>query len=170
MTDQQENLEGAHQVVDAESVTGGFREATELLHADVESVTADRVSIEQSSAKAVSADHVSINQSGVKTVTASNATMTQSAALVFNGDDVAIHEGAIGIARAGRVDLFDSSVGLVTGPVTIGEGSARILVHLGSADGAIKPVLDTRSALALGAGFASTLVILSRLLRRLLGN
>jgi hypothetical protein len=170
MTDQQENPEGVRQVDDATGERGEFVEASELLHADVDSVTAERVSIEQSSAGAVSADHVAVNQSGVKSITASSATMTQSATLIFKGDDVAMHEGVVGVARAGRIDLIDSTAGVVAGPVTIGEGSARILVHLGPANSEVKPVLDARSAMALGAGFASTLVILSRMLRRLLGN
>jgi hypothetical protein len=161
---------GTNQVAVPSGESGKFHEVTELLHADAGSVQAASVHIEQSSARAVSADDVVIDQSAIKDVTARSATVTQSASAIFKGDDVAFHESVVGFASARRLDLIDSSVGLVAGPVSVSEGQSRILVHIGPADGSIKSVLNAQSAVALGAGFGATLVILSRLLRRLLGN
>lgn len=168
--DTHELPDGADQVVTPADESGEFHEVTELLHADAASVQADSVRIEQSSARTVTAGDVVIDQSAIKDVSAQSATVTQSAAFRFTGGDVAFHESFVGSASAQRVDLFDSTVGFVKGPVSINEGSTRILVHLGPASGSLRPVLDAQSAVALGAGFGAALVILSRLLRRLLGN
>ena len=118
----------------------------------------------------ITADEVSIDQSAVKQINTTSATVSQSASLLFKGDDVAFHESVLGIASAQRLDLIDSTVGIVNGPVSVNQGSARILIHVGPVEGSIKPVLNAQSAVALGAGFGATLAILSRLLRRLLGN
>ena len=54
--------------------------------------------------------------------------------------------------------------------MTVNEGTARVMVHIGPADGTIKPVLNGQAALGLGAGFGISIVVLSRLLRRLFGT
>ena len=156
--------------MEASDETGEFVEVVELLHADAGDVEASRVSLEQSTARTISAEHISINQSAIRDISADTATMTQSASFVLKSSDIALHESAAGLVSGNQVDLFDTAVGLVRGPVTIGEGSARILIQIGPANPHLKPVLDAKSALGLGAGFGASLVLLSRLLRRLLGN
>jgi hypothetical protein len=168
--DAHEPAEATNRAVAPSDESGEFHEVSELLHADAGSVQADSVHIEQSSARSIAATDVVIDQSAIKDVTTQSATVSQSASLLLKGSDVAFHESVVGYASADRVDLIDSTVGILKGPVSVSEGSSRVLVHIGPADGAIKPVLDAQSAVALGAGFGATLVILSRLLRRLLGN
>ena len=159
-----------HQVMEPSDDTGEFVEATELLHADAGDVSASRVTIEQSTAKSVTADHVEVNKSAVKGITAQTATMTQAASLTLRADDIALHESSVGVLTSDRIDLFDSVVGVARGPLTVNEGTSRVLVHIGPADATIKPVLDGQAALGLGAGFGISIVVLSRLLRRLFGT
>jgi hypothetical protein len=162
--------DAAHQVMEPAEDTGEYTEATELLHADAGDISAGRVALEQSTAKSISADHVTLRQSAVRNITAETATMTQSAAFRLKSGDLAVHESPLGIVSSDRVDIFDSVIGVVNGPINVGEGSARVLVQIGPADPAVKPVLNAQAALSLGAGFGATIVLLSRLLRRLLGN
>jgi hypothetical protein len=170
MSEAQIEDNGVNKVFEPAGPEGEFAEATELLHADAGTIEADRVTIEQSSAGSINADNVSINRSAIKSVSAQTATLTQSAALRFNGSDTAFHDSALGFVSAERVDVYDSTIGVLYGPVTISEGSPRVLLHLGPTDSSVRPVLNAQSALGLGAGVGASLVILSRLLRRLLGN
>jgi hypothetical protein len=128
------------------------------------------VTLEQSTAKSITADHVDLNKSAVRGITAQTATMTQAASLTLTSADIAVHESSIGVLTSDRIDLFDSVVGVARGPLTVNEGTTRVLVHIGPADAAVKPVLNGQSALGLGAGFGISIVFLSRLLRRLFGT
>jgi hypothetical protein len=170
MSESELETSGTNQVIEPAGENGEFGEATELFHADAESVAADRVSIEQSSAGSVTADSISINQRAVRSISTQTATLTQSAAFRFTGSDTAIHDSAIGFVSSDRVDAYDSTIGVLYGPMTVAEGSPRVLFHLGPTDPSVKPVLNGQAALGLGAGIGASLVIVSRLLRRLLGN
>jgi hypothetical protein len=162
--------DATHQVMEPSDESGEFTEATELLHADAGDISAARVTLEQSTAKSITSDHVSLNKSAVKGITTQSATMTQSAAFSLKSEDIAIHESSAGLISGERVDVFDSVIGVVNGPINVTEGSARVLVQIGPADPSVKPVLNAQAALGLGAGFGATIILLSRLLRRLLGN
>jgi 3D (Asp-Asp-Asp) domain-containing protein len=161
---------GANPVMEPSSATGEFEEVSELLHADAGDVSATRVSLEESTAKSITAEHVTLNRSAVKSIAADTLQMTQAAAFQMTSADTAMHDSSAGMITADRVDVFDSVIGAVLGPVTVGEGSTRIFLQVGPADPAARPVLNAQSALGLGAGFGATIVLLSRLLRRLLGN
>jgi hypothetical protein len=162
--------DGANPVMEPSATTGEFEEVTELLHADAGDVSATRVSLEESTAKSIKADHVTLNRSAVKDISAQTVQMTQAAAFQLTSGDTALHDSSAAVVSADRVDVFSSVVGVVRGPVNVGEGSTRIFLHVGPADSAARPTLNAQAALGLGAGFGAALVLLSRLLRRLLGN
>ncbi len=171
MTSELPEEPAANTAFQADPETGGFVEVTELLHADAGTVTANRVNIEQSTAGTITADHVTVTQSAIKTVDSRETRATQSAALILKSDDTAFHESAAGFVSANRIDLFDSTVGLVFGPVTVAEGAkSRIFVQIGGGANTTPPLLNGESALKLGAGLGLSFVVFSRLLRRLLGN
>lgn len=170
MVETPETEDAVHVTMESNDDTGAFTEVTELLHADAGDVSAPRVTLEQSTARSISADHVDVNKSAVKGITTQTATMTQAASLTLNAADIAVHESSIGVLSSDRIDLFDSVVGIARGPLTVNEGSARVLVHIGPADATVKPVLDGQTAMRLGAGFGISIVVLSRLLRRLFGT
>ena len=171
MAETQSRDNGLNPVMQPSDNTGEFVEAEELLHADAGDVSATRVSLEESTAKSITGDHVTMTQSAAKTISAQTATMTQSATMNLTSTDIALHQSSAGIVSGERVDIFDSMVGVVRGPVTVGEGaSARVIVQVGPGDPSVRPMLSAQAALGLGAGFGATLVLLSRLLRRLLGN
>jgi hypothetical protein len=162
---------GLNPVMQPSDATGEFVEAVELLHGDAGDISAARVTLEESTAKSITGDHVTMTQSAVKNIEAQTATMTQSAAMSVKSADIALHQSSTGIVSGERVDIFDSMVGVVRGPVTVGEGaSARVFVQVGPGNASVRPMLSAQAALGLGAGFGATLVLLSRLLRRLLGN
>ena len=150
--------------------TGEFEEVTELLHADAGDVSATRVSLEESTAKSIRAEYVTLNRSAVKSISADTLQMTQAAAFQVTSADTAMHDSSAALISADRVDVFDSVIGAVRGPVTVNEGSTRIFLQVGPADPAARPMLNAQSAIGLGAGFGATIVLLSRLLRRLLDN
>jgi hypothetical protein len=162
--------DGANPVMEPSAPTGEFEEVTELLHADAGDVSATRVSLEESTARSIKADHVTLNRSAVKDISAQTVQMTQAAGFQLKSSDTAMHDSSAAMITADRVDVFDSVIGAVRGPVTIGEGSTRIFLQVGPADPAARPMLNAQSALGRGAGVGATIVLLTRQLRRLRGK
>lgn len=155
----------------AEHITPmGTDEPITFAHTELGDVQGERISIDQSSVKSVSGKQVRINQSAVRKLDMQSGTVTQSAAATLSSTDLAMHESAAGYVNAGRVDLFDSTVGILHGPLTVSEGTARVLVHIGPTNSAIRPVLDRDSALRFGAAMGLSLVVFSRLFRRIFGR
>jgi hypothetical protein len=170
MTESEPTETGLNGTIAPEADTNVFVEATELLHGDAGDISATTVTIEQSTAGTVSGERVTVSQSALKRLDAGSAQLSQSAALVVKSADTALAESAAGVVSGGQITVVNSTVGVAQGPLTVANGTARILVQIGAAEGSVKPVLDGQSALRLGAGFGLSLVVFSRLLRRLLGR
>jgi hypothetical protein len=170
MTDSQQSETGLNGMVTPNADSNEFVEAVELLHGDAGDVTGTTITIEQSTAGTVSGERVTVSQSALRRLDAGSAQLSQSAALILKSEDTALSESAAGIITGGQTTLVNSTVGVAQGPLTVANGTARVLVHIGPADDSIKPVLDGQGALRLGAGFGLSLVVFSRLLRRLLGH
>ena len=170
MTDSQQSETGLNGMVAPQADTNEFVEAVELLHGDAGDVTGTTINLEQSSAGTVSGEQVTVTQSAVKRVDAGSAQLSQSAALVLKSTDTALSESAAGIISGGQTTVVNSTVGFTKGPLTVANGTARVLVHIGETDSSVKPTLDGQGALRFGASLGLSLVVFSRLLRRVLGR
>lgn len=169
MTDSPQTETGANGITTPETDTNRFVEATELLHGDAGDITATTVNIEQSTAGTVTGERVTVSQSALKRLDAGAAQLTQSAALFVRSADTALTESVAGVITGGQTTVVNSTVGIATGPLTVTGGTVRVLIQVGATEGSAKPVLDGQSALRLGAGLGISLVVFSRLLRRVLG-
>lgn len=170
MTESHPTETASNGMVTPEADSNEFVEAVELLHGDAGDVTATNVTIEQSSAGTVSGERVTVAQSALKRLDAGSAQLSQSAALILKSADTALAESAAGVVTSDQITLVNSTVGIAQGPLTVANGTARILVHVGNAEGSVKPMLDGQGALRFGAGLGLSLVVFSRLLKRLLGH
>ena len=170
MTDSQESATGLHGITTPKADTNEFVEAVELLHGDAGDVSGSTITMEQSTAGAVTGEQITISQSAVKRVDAGSAQLSQSAAFIMKSEDTALSESAAGLITGGPTTLVNSTVGIAHGPLTVANGTARVFVHIGSNESAIKPTFDGQGALRLGAGLGLSLVVFSRFLRRLLGR
>jgi hypothetical protein len=166
----QQSDTGANNLVTPRADSNEFAEAVELLHGDAGEVTGNTVAIEQSTAGSVTGEQVTVSQSAVKRLEAGSAQLSQSAAFILKSADTALSESAAGIITGGQTTLVNSTVGIAHGPLTVASGTARVFVQIGNADSSIKPMLDSQGALRLGVGLGFSLVVFSRLLRRVLGR
>lgn len=116
-----------------------------------ESVEADRVSMSNSGARSVTAKSVQADNAGILMLTSDNAALLQSAAVAVLADTVRVSRSRIGFLKAERVELDPEST---------------VLVHLGPASTAHRPVLGTNGAAAFGAAFAAVLVAFAALVRK----
>jgi hypothetical protein len=116
-------------------------------------------------AEPIRADHVEINQGGANTVEAQTVSITQGGAGQVRADEVSVSQGGIGLARAGRLTLGQggSAFAVVADDATLESGSNIFIVLARTASGDVRPVLDLRSALALGVGFGLIVSLLRRL-------
>jgi len=107
-----------------------------------------------------------ISQSALRELTIHHGTMTQSAALNLVSEDVALHESSVGMLQGDQVAMYDSAAALAIGNLTVREGKASVFMHIGTSDCSIRPVLNTWSALAAGAGIGFGFALLNSLVHR----
>jgi hypothetical protein len=116
-------------------------------------------------AEPIRADHVEINQGGANSVEAQTVSITQGGAGQVRADEVSVSQGGIGLARAGRLTLGQggSAFAIVADEATVESGANVFMVLARTASGEARPMLDLRSALAIGIGFGLIVSLLRRL-------
>ena len=116
-------------------------------------------------ADAVRAEHVEIKQGGANSVEARTVSITQGGAGQVRADEVSVSQGGIGMARAGRLSLAEggSAFAIVADEATLESGANVFMLLARSTSGDVRPLLDLRSALAIGAAFAVVALLLHRL-------
>lgn len=115
-------------------------------------IRAENVTLTQGGARDIEATTVSIMQGGAARVSAEQLNISQGGVAMARTDELAINEGGTAFA-------------VVADKATIAEGSNVFLLVSGQVDGDGRPVLDWRSALAVGVGFAAALSVIRRILR-----
>jgi hypothetical protein len=113
-------------------------------------------------------DNARVSQTAIRFLTVKSGTFEQSAALRLHAEEVALHNSSAGILSTDRADVFDSAVGILRGPMTVREGKAQVLLHIGPADCTVRPIMSGRTAIAVGAGLGAAFAVLGTLLRRIL--
>lgn len=115
-------------------------------------IRAENVTLTQGGARDIEATTVSIMQGGAARVSAEQLNISQGGVAMARTDELAINEGG-------------SALAVVADKATINEGSNVFLLVSGQVDGDGRPMLDWRSALAAGVGFAAALSVIRRILR-----
>lgn len=113
----------------------------------------------------VRAENVTVSQGGAQTIEAGTVSITQGGAGRVTADELSVQQGGVGLARAERltVQAEASAFAVVADNATIEDG-ANVFVLIGrNVSGDVRPVLDWRAALALGAGLAFFISLLRRI-------
>lgn len=97
----------------------------------------------------VRADHVTVSQGGVGQV---------------HADELSISQGGIGLARVDSLTVEDggSAFAVMADSASVEQGASVFLLVARSATGDVRPVLDWRTGLAIGAGVGLVLALLRR--------
>lgn len=115
----------------------------------------------------IRAEEVNLSQGGANLIEAKKVSITQGAAANVRAEEVTINQGGVALARARHLTVAEnaSSLLVVADKATVEEGGSVFLLVAGSAAGDVRPALDWRSALALGAGFGLVVALIRRVLR-----
>jgi hypothetical protein len=118
-----------------------------------------------SAANSVSADQVEISQSQVSAVDGRTVSLNQSGVGRVKADEVSVSQSGIGLVRATSLKVGDraSAFAVLADEVTVEQGGNVFMLLAGDVSGEVRPVLDLRSALAIGVGFGLALGLLRRL-------
>jgi hypothetical protein len=113
----------------------------------------------------VRGDNVNLSQGGVQSIDASTVTLSQGGAGQVRADSMSVEMGGVGLARVSTLTLGNgaSAFAVVADTATVEEGSNAFLVVTRSLSGNVRPTIDWRGALALGAGMGLVMSILRRL-------
>lgn len=115
--------------------------------------------------QAVRAESVTISQGSAQSIEASTVSITQGAAANVSADEFSVRQGAVGLARVENLTLESESTAfaVVAQSASVDEGASVFLLISRSVTGGVRPVLDWRAALGIGAGAALVLSILRRI-------
>lgn len=128
---------------------------------------ANNVDITNGGARDIDATSVSITQGGARDIDATTVTVNQGGVGRIQADEVSVTQGGIGLARTEHLTIQDggTAFAVMADKATLDPETSVFLLVAGSTTGDVRPVLDWRAALALGAGFAVVLSALRRLRR-----
>jgi hypothetical protein len=114
----------------------------------------------------VRAENVTLTQGGARDIEATTVSISQGGAAQVRAEQMSVSQGGVAIARAESFTVNEggSAFAVIADQATINEGGNVLLLVAGEVSGDARPLLDWRSALALGAG----LVIAWRVVRRIL--
>jgi hypothetical protein len=142
-------------------------ETGEALGPDGDIRAAGNVDIHNGGARDIDATTVSITQGGARDIEATTVTINQGGAGSIRAEELSISQGGVGLARADHLTLQEggNAFAVIAEDATLDPEASVFLLIAGSAKGDVRPVLDWRSAAALGAAFALVLGILRRALR-----
>ncbi len=141
--------------------------AHELLRSDAGDLSATTLSMDRSGAESITAERVTMDHSGAKTLEAKSAQLVDSGVMLLKSERAVMQGGSALVVSASEARLVKSRAIAVVADRVTAEGELKTLLHVGSSDGCIRPVLDGRGALGFGAGFGLAVVMFGRLLRRL---
>lgn len=112
-------------------------------------------------------ENVTISQGGARDIDATTVSITQGGAARVRADDMTISQGGVMMARTESLTISEggSAFALVADDATVEDGANVFLLVAGNVSGDARPVLDWRSALALGAGLVVAWAVVRRVLR-----
>lgn len=113
----------------------------------------------------IRAEHVEISQGGASSIDAHTVSITQGGAGQVRADEVSVSQGGIGLARTGRLSLAEggSAFAIMSDEASIQSGANVFMLLARNASGEVRPLIDLRSAIAIGAGFGLVVALLRRL-------
>ncbi|MCL4260404.1 MAG: hypothetical protein KJZ52_07240 [Anaerolineales bacterium] len=158
-------------------------QATNIMHADVQSVHAERVQMHQADAETITADEVELHQSAAGNVKATLVHARQSALGAVRAENVSVEQSAagfvqaenvstdscVGVLAAGNVEIQHGAVGYMTAHEVRAENVRTTLLLARNVQGDVTTILDARGALIaglVGGLFGGLMLLLGRFLLR----
>jgi hypothetical protein len=99
----------------------------------------DAVNVSQSAVRFLNAGHATVERSAIQTLRAEEAEVEHSMLLAASGPELEVEDSVVGVVVGREVEVEQSRVFLLAAPVVKGD---------------VRALIDMRSMLAFGAGFA----------------
>ena len=135
-----------------------------------EQIDAETVTINNGGAKSIHATNVELKQSGAVTISGETVTVTQSSAMVIAGDNIEVSmSGALGMQADRMTIKGETGTGLLIANNLTAEQEVRAVIgFVGKVENGsnVRVMVDAKSAIAIGAGFALVFRVLGRLFRK----
>jgi hypothetical protein len=154
----------------------------ELEKSDLEFIEGEFINIKQSTIRSVEGGHLELQQVGALSIDGEKIEVTQGASGILRGHDISLNQSISGVTAADNVAInfslspltisreqttaSRSAVGVMAAKEIKSENTSAFLVVSNKIDGNITTLLDTRSAMALGAVIGGLWGFFSLLLRR----
>lgn len=112
----------------------------------------------------IRAERVEISQGGASNIDAHTVSITQGGAGQVRADEVSVSQGGIGLARAGRLSVGagGTAFAVLADEASVESGANVLMLLARSTSGEVKPLIDLRSAIAIGAACGLVVAILRR--------
>lgn len=138
--------------------------ATEANQANLASINATTVLMNQSGSEGITADRVTMDRSGTRSIEAKSVQMDQSGVVAMSTEQAVLLKSSAVQVVAEKARLSKSSAVFVSsGEATIED--SRIGIFSGTATGDVQPLITGRTAAILIGALAATLVLLLALAR-----
>ncbi|HEX5590617.1 MAG TPA: hypothetical protein VFX65_10045 [Candidatus Limnocylindrales bacterium] len=163
------NGSATHEVANAAAPTDAAADAAAAptIHEDGSWVQADAVEVRQGAVGRIDATEVEVTQGAVGAIRAEHVLVQMGGVGAALGGEVSINQGGAGSVLAQNVRIEQSFVRTLVGQhVEIHRPSAVLVLIAQRVSGDVRPLLDWRGALALGAVFGIAAGILGRGRRR----
>ena len=109
-------------------------------------------------------EHIDLSQSGAQSIDAHSVSINQGGAAQIRADEVTITQGGVGIARTGKLSMSEGGAfAVIADEADVKAGSNVFILLARTASGEVRPFIDLRAAIGIGAGFAIAIALLRRL-------
>jgi hypothetical protein len=158
------------------------RREKELEKSDLEFIEGEFISIKQSTIRSVEGGHLELQQVGALSIDGEKIEVTQGASGILRGRDISLNQSISGVTAADNVAInfslspltisreqttaSRSAVGVMAAKEIKSENTSAFLVVSNKIEGNVTTLLDTRSAVALGAVIGGLWGFFSLLLKR----
>jgi hypothetical protein len=158
------------------------RKDKELEKSDLEFIEGEFINIKQSTIRSVEGGHLELQQVGALSIDGEKIEVTQGASGILRGRDISLNQSISGVTAADNVAInfslspltisreqttaSRSAVGIMAAKEIKSENTSAFLVVSNKIEGNVTTLLDTRSAVALGAVIGGLWGFFSLLLKR----
>jgi hypothetical protein len=158
------------------------RKEKELEKSDLEFIEGEFINIKQSTIRSVEGGHLELQQVGALSIDGEKIEVTQGASGILRGRDISLNQSISGVTAADNVAInfslspltisreqttaSRSAVGIMAAKEIKSENTSAFLVVSNKIEGNVTTLLDTRSAVALGAVIGGLWGFFSLLLKR----
>lgn len=141
-------------------------QASELLQADARNIQAQNVTMERAGAETITADRLVMNNSGARSIDAKSAQVDRSGVLASKSQKAVFHDSTIVAVNVDEARIVRGNVLLMRAEAVTVEGDAKIGVLAGPGCEAVRPLVNVQGAAAFGALFGLVVWVLGATARR----